>query len=162
MANPYRKPLFGPTQRWRLKLWLRRNPIVFVFALALIMTLLTALVEDKYLGESSEETTLAVPAPGFEDVKEMIVEPKVVEVEPERGAVVESEDEKAERAQESEKKGICDDILQGKDISELTCEAHLDPVCGILQDGTKKTFGNLCTACLNSIQDALEGKCGAD
>jgi len=132
------------------------------------------LVEDKYLGEEREDAsldggTLAVPAPGF-DVKEMIVEPKVVEVEPvsgERGAVVEeSEDEKSKSdepgQQEVEKKGVCDDILQGRSPSELTCEAHLDPVCGILQDGTRKTFGNLCTACLNSIQDAIEGKCGKE
>jgi len=47
------------------------------------------LVEDKYLGEEREDAsldggTLAVPAPGF-DVKEMIVEPKVVEVEPVSG-----------------------------------------------------------------------------
>ena len=41
MGSPYRKPLLGPTQRWKIKFFLSKNPWVWILAVAVVLSLLT-------------------------------------------------------------------------------------------------------------------------
>ena len=69
MANPYRRPFLGSTHRWQIKLWLGRNPWFGVLMLALLLSILTYLVQDKYF---SQELPVAPVVECNGDVKECI------------------------------------------------------------------------------------------
>ena len=59
--------------------------------------------------------------------------------------------------------GGADELTPCEEPRPEMCTMHYDPVCGVRDDGGKKTYSNACVACSDSaVIGYTEGACATD